>query len=65
MLKTKRVKKENELPPYDMIRDAVGGDIDAIESDIFLNTLLNASLILLPNILNSFIIICPFLIISF
>lgn len=30
MVKAKRVKKENDLPPYDMIKDAVGGDIDAI-----------------------------------
>ena len=40
-------------------------DIDAIDNDVFLNTLLKASLMLLPNILNSFIIIFSFLIILF
>ena len=48
--------------------DAIGQGIsggDAIDREKFLTTLLNASLILLPNNLNCFMAICSFLIIMF
>ena len=48
-----------------IIRVILMHDIDAIDREKFLITLLNASLILLPNILNSFIIIFSFLVVFY
>ena len=50
---------------YDDIFKELTNDIDAIDREKFLITLLNASLILLPNILNSFIIIFSFLVVFY